>query len=377
LTRSAARIGLTAAATAAALVVGPVGASAEPKVSEPLATGLVGPLHLKVNRHHMLVSQSFAGMITKVKRDGTVRNVIIEQPAVEGGTVDIGGVARRGRTIAYLYASAAPGPDEETPGEPVASQLKIRKPGGKVRVLANLLRFEKNRNPDAHRTYGFRNLDDACAAEVDAAGIPGVGGQPYTGIVESNPYELARAPRGGWYVADAAGNSVLHVSKRGRIRVVYVGKPQPTKVTETAAATLGLPDCTIGATYAFEPVPTDVEVTRKGRLVVSHLPGGPEDPSLGARGSVVKVNPRTHRGRTIGRGILGATNVAVGARGKVYVTELFGNRVSVLRNGRPRPVVELPVPAAVEYARGRLFVTTNVFPGPQGADGQVVSVRLR
>jgi hypothetical protein len=377
LKRLSSHIGLTAVATAAALAVGPVGATAKPQVSEPLAGNLVGPLHLEVSRHGILVSQSFAGTISKVKRDGTVRDLVVEQPALEGGTADIGGVASRGRTIAYLYASSAPPPDEESPGEQVASQLKIRKPGGKVRVLADLLRFEKKRNPDANRTYGFLNLDDDCADEVDAAGIPGVGGQPYTGIIESNPYEIARAPRGGWYVADAAANVVLYVSKHGKIRVKYVGKPQRTKVTEEAAGMLGLPECTVGATYAFEAVPTDVEVTRSGRLVVSHLPGGPEDPSLGARGSVVKVNPRTHRAWTIGRGILGATNVAVGPRGKVYVSELFGNRVAVLRHGRPRTIAELPLPAAVESFRGRLFATANVFPGPEGPDGQVVAIRLR
>ncbi|HET6562304.1 MAG TPA: hypothetical protein VFG72_10550 [Marmoricola sp.] len=68
------------------------------------------------------------------------------------------------------------------------------------------------------------------------------------------------------------------------------------------------------------------------------LPGGPEDPSHGARGWVVNVNPWTHRRGTIGRGILGATNLAVGHHGKVYVTELFGNRVSVLEHGRPHAV---------------------------------------
>ncbi len=365
---------------AAALAVGP--AAAAPRThTDPVtvADGLVGPLHLEVSKRGILVSQSFGGVISRVKRDGTVRNLVVEEPAVEGGTADLGGVATRGRTIAYLYASSAPPTDPDAPPTPVASQLKIRKPNGRTRVLADLLRFEQRRNPDARRTYGFRGLDDSCVAEVNAdpqAQQMGITGEPYTGIVESNPYEIARAPRGGWYVADAAANTVLRVSKSGHIRVAYLGKPQPFTVTAEAAGTLGLPDCIVGSTYVFEPVPTDVEKTRSGRLIVSHLPGGPEDPSLGARGSVVKVNPWNGRGRTVARGVLGATNVAVGAHGKIYVTELFGNKVSVVTRRGLRPVAELPLPAAVEYAHGKLWATTNVFPPPEGApDGQLVKVR--
>ncbi len=359
--------------------MGPAAAAPKaPAVSDPIATGLLTPLHLDVSKKGVLVSQSFGGVISRVTRTG-LRDVVVEEPAVEGGSTDLGGVASRGKTIAYLYASAAPGPTPDAPGDPVASQVKIRKPNGRTYVLANLLRFERKRNPDAHRTYGFRGLDASCIAEVNAdpdAQAMGIVGEPYTGIVESNPYEIARAPHGGWYVADAAANTVLRVSKRGHIKVVYVGKPQPFSVTAEAAGALNLPECIAGSTYLFEPVPTDVEVTRSGRLVISQLPGGPEDPSLGARGSIVKVNPWTRRGHTVARGILGATNVAVGAHGKIYVTELFGTRVSVVRNGSVKPVVELPLPAAVEYFRGKLYVSTNVFPGPEGPAGEIVKVRV-
>jgi hypothetical protein len=140
--------------------------------------------------------------------------------------------------------------------------------------------------------------------------------------------------------------------------------------------TLDLPGCTLGATYAFEGVPTDVEVTRHGHLVVSLLPGGPEDPSLGSRGAVVHAVPFTKRSWTLARGFAGATNVAIGPRGRVYVAEMFGNRISVIRNHRPRPLVEVPSPGAVEYARGSLFVTTNVFGDAGPGDGSIVRVKL-
>jgi hypothetical protein len=162
------------------------------------------------------------------------------------------------------------------------------------------------------------------------------GGEPYPGLVDSHPYAVAKAPKGGWYVADAAGNDILRVSREGRIRVVHVARPQRMKVTQAMATALDLDDCVVGESHAFEGVPTDVEVARSGRLIVSLLPGGPEEPSMGARGSVVRIHPGTGKSRTVANGILGATNVALAPRGRIFVTELFGNKISVVRKGRMR-----------------------------------------
>ena len=59
--------------------------------------------------------------------------------------------------------------------------------------------------------------------------------------------------------------------------------------------------CTVGHKFYFEPVPTDVEV-HDGLLYVTTLPGGPEDPSLGARGKVYTVDPATGDVTKIGSG---------------------------------------------------------------------------
>ena len=142
--------------------------------------------------------------------------------------------------------------------------------------------------------------------------------------------------------------------------------PQPTEVTAEGAGALGLPDCTIGSTFAFEPVPTDVEVAKGGKLIVSLLPGGPEDPSLGARGAVyqVKAGSGGHHHHGYGRhgnhgsrgkvkllagGFLGATNVAIGDRGEIYVAELFGGKVSVLRTATCPPSRSCRSRPGVEY----------------------------
>jgi len=140
-------------------------------------------------------------------------------------------------------------------------------------------------------------------------------------------------------------------------------------ITAEIAAANGLPDCTIGLTYNFEPVPTDVEVAPNGTLYVSLLPGGPEDPSLGARGSVYTVNPRTGTTQKIAGGFAGATNLALGPGGTIYVSELFADRIAVVRGGTTVDTIALSWPAAVEYARGTLYASTNVF-----GNGAVVTI---
>ena len=101
---------------------------------------------------------------------------------------------------------------------------------------------------------------------------------------------------------------------------------------------------------------------------MTSLAGGPEDPSLGARSSVWKINPRTGVTQRIATGLAGATDLAIGRFG-IYVTELFAGRVSVLRNGQPVEVIELPSPAAVEVHGGKLYVAYDVF-----ASGELATI---
>jgi hypothetical protein len=322
--------------------------------SDPIVSGLAGPLQLDVGSHGQIYTgQSFAGVLTKVRANGSTKDLLTEPG-------DIAGVASSGYTVTYTFTSF----DENNP----QALLKQRAPNGKVRTIADLGAFEAKYNPDAHNTYGFLNLSPSCAEQVPAE----IGGEPYHGLVDSHPYALTNAPGGGWYVADAGGNDILKVSPKGWIKVVTVLKPQPLKVSAEMAQGVGLPDCTIGATYAFEPVPTDVELARQhygrsarhGRcnpsLVVSLLPGGPEDESLGARGSVVMVTGRGHTW-TMARGLAGGANVAVSPWGRVYVSELFGNQISVIRHGHAIPIADVPSPSGLEWANGKLYASVDVF----------------
>jgi hypothetical protein len=167
--------------------------------------------------------------------------------------------------------------------------------------------------------------------------------------------------------------SGLHVtpqrSSNGRISTVAVLPPIPFVVTAEVAAGLGLPDCVVGKTYNFEPVPTDVELGPNGLLYVTSLPGGPEDESLGARGSVFSVNLATGSVTKVAGGFLGATNLAISPNGTIYVAELFGNRISRVSGGGAVPVVDVPSPAGLEWANGKLYATVDVF-----GNGSVVTI---
>lgn len=342
------------AVTAAALLVGtPLVADArtEPVVSAPIATGLAGPLQIAVQSGRtVLVSQSFAGLLTRHSDGGS--GVL---SAVPGG--EIAGVAIGDKGVYFTSSTYA---DD---GSVTSAGLSLRTTGP-ARQIADLLTYEQTVNPDADAEYGFVGIADECAAQLPAE----IGPPTYSGIVDSHPYAVATI-RQTAYVADAAGNSILAVSPTGRVTTVAVIPPQPFEVTVEGAAALGLPECTVGLTYSFEGVPTDVEVDANGRLYVTTLPGGPEDPSLGARGSVYRIDPRTGATELIATGLAGATNLAVGPQGTIYVTELFAGRVSRIAGGVVTTHVELPSPAAIEYAFGRLYVGYDAF-----GDGAVATV---
>jgi DNA-binding beta-propeller fold protein YncE len=187
--------------------------------------------------------------------------------------------------------------------------------------------------------------------------------------VESHPYAVAAIDPGTVVVADAAGNDLLVVHGNGVVRTLAVLPPQPLQVTSELQQGLGLPECTIGASYGFEAVPTDVEVGPDGLLYVSTLPGGPEDPSLGARGSVYTVDPNSGAVHRIATGFAGATNVAVAPDGAVYVAELFGGQVSQIVGAGGVPVASVPFPAGLEWANGKLYASIDAF-----GNGSVVTI---
>jgi hypothetical protein len=308
-----------------------------------LADGLGGPLQIDASADgSVLVAQDFASTISRVGRNGTVTKL------ADGGGLETPAVAA-GPFGSVFYTQNDDGGH--------TSLLKVRDAKGRIRTFADLGAYEATRNPDQVRTYG---IEGPVSPECFAQAPPEVGPANYPGQIDSHPYSLAMTPF-GVLVGDAAGNDVLFVDWSGRIRTVTVLPVQPFVITPAFATANGLPDCIVGRTYDFEPVPTDVEVGRDGNLYVTTLPGGPEDPSAGARGSVYRVNPWTGKTTRVATGFAGATNLALAPDGTIYVAELFANRISKVVGGAPAPVVDLTEPAAVEWSNGKLVATSDVF----------------
>ena len=334
---------LAGATVAAAVIAAPGSASATPAAaSAPKVTVLdrtvVAPYQLTHDSSSVYVADGGSSAVYKLTHKGLVKVASGPQPGEVAGVA----VNRKG-TLAYTSTNYASG----------ATALTIKPKNGKTRTV-DLSTFEQTRNPDRWIRYGFDNPTQCQRDAFEALGFP----VSYRGEVDSHPYAVAALADGAWVVADAGGNDLLKVDKHGNIRVLSVLPRQPYTITADAAGALGLPDCVVGAVYNFEAVPTDVEVAPNGRLIVSLLPGGPEDPVLGARGSVVSVNPHNGYATKLATGLLGATNVALGPNGKIFYSELFAGKIGVIEHGKARTYVELGSPLGLTYFKGALYAGT-------------------
>lgn len=359
--RSTVRVSVVAMTVAAVVV--PFGGQASAHEShyvptiQVLSTAPLFPFQIAVSHGRVYVADG--GTSTVSILPGTVIATGPQPGEVAG--VDVG---RKGQ-VAYTTTSYVTGD----------TTLTIQRQG-KPSVVADLSTFERTRNPDSKNEYGVRNPSQCVTDALAGMGAP----VSYTGEVDSHPYSVASLGDDGWVVADAGGNDLLRVDDKGRVSLLAVLPAQPLKITSEIATTLKLPDCVVGVTYRFESVPTDVEVGPHGMLYVSTLPGGPEDPSMGARGSVYVVNPYNGHARRIAAGFAGATNLAVSPDGTVYVAELFGGQISVVSHGKAKPLVQLPGALAVEWAKGDLYASTIAPTDSEGTPtgtGSVVRINLK
>ncbi|TQJ36002.1 ScyD/ScyE family protein [Arthrobacter sp. SLBN-122] len=346
---------------AAAMVVqtGPAFASSHDPDYEVMATGLVSPLHLAVGDGETVrVSQDFAGILTRVEHDGDRKDVYTAEKGWE-----VAGAETRGDTTYFLESIGA------GQGDPAAlhSHLKSIDSNGDVDKIASLADYERSVNPDRKQHYGFG--DDVSQQCLTEAGAPkDAPPAQYTGDIDSHPYALAL-----WkdtaYVADAGANAVLKVDlDSGRISTVAVLPPRPAKLTEDVADHFGAPACA-GFTYAFEPVPTDVEIGPDGWLYVSSLPGG-EPGSLGARGAIFKINPWTGETKLWQDHILTPTGLAVTDKGDVYVASLFGGEILKFNSEGDRShFLTVNMPADVEFRGGDVFATVDALVGVSDPEG--------
>lgn len=350
------------AAASAFLLVPPTAASAHgghpTPHPVPRSDQLAAPFNIDTSGGSVLVADGGPGLVGRLQRDGSITPIATDQPGASGIAR-----SRDGKRIAWTTTVT-----DFSTFENSESGLTIRDARGRT-TYADTHAFEVAKNPDSRIHYGVRNPSQCVTDAFTAAQFP----VSYTGGVDSHAYSVA-ATRSGWVVADAGANALFTVTNSGRIRTLAVLPAQPTTFTAEMTAALGLPDCVVGVTYRFESVPTDVEVGRDGMLYVTTLPGGPESPVLGARGSVYRVDPRTGEVCLVARGFLGATNLALGSHGEIYVAELFAGRISVVRHGKVRPYLDLPGVVAVESGRnGSLWAATLGNEDPP-APGTIVQI---
>lgn len=83
------------------------------------------------------------------------------------------------------------------------------------------------------------------------------------------------------------------------------------------------------------------------------------------------MNPSTGRARLVATGPAGATNLAIGRRGEIYVAEFFAGRISVIRDGKPEPYVTLPGALSVESGGRNLWAGTI---GSEAGPGTLVKI---
>lgn len=334
----------SAVALALVMAVSTTAPAGAASLSDPLVDGLIGPLGLAVGDDGTIyVGEAFAGQLTSVDRQGR-RRVLYQS---DGSSV--AGVDAAGKGHVVFTETIFPEVNEDGPPE---TRLARVLPNGKVSTVASLSDYEAEANPDAGQQYGFVGMDAQCLEQLP----PFL--QPYSGIIESNPYAV-KIHRGGYLVADAAANTIVHVGSNGQVSTVALLEPVAHVVTEEVAGDRGLPECVIGETYYGEPVPTDVEVGPDGAYYVSLLPGQPELPGSG---EVRRIDPATGQVTTVASGLTSAVDLAVADDGTIYVAELFGFSISRIVGGVVGPHTGAPFPTALEIARdGTLYATVGAF----------------
>ncbi|MGV8846242.1 ScyD/ScyE family protein [Tessaracoccus sp.] len=359
------RYSIAALATVCMFVATPATADAHGTGSpEPhirvASTAVAAPFNLEVTSRGVLVADGGLNLVGKLNKDGSIKALATDQPGASGVAL-----SHNGRTMAFTTTETEEGTFTNT-----ASGLHIWGPRGK-RTYVDTLAFEVKNNPDKVLHYGVTNPSQCVSDALTAAGLP----VSYTGGVDSHAYSVA-ARGGGWIVADAGANTLWQVDRRGHLSTLAVLPAQPLIITAEKATALGLPACVVGVTYNFESVPTDVEVGKDGSIYVTTLPGGPESPVLGARGSLYQLNAHGAHLKLVATGFLGATNLALSPTGDIYVAELFGGKISLVHRGKVSTFLELPGVVAVETSGTTVWAATLGDEASQ-APGKIIEVTRR
>jgi hypothetical protein len=241
------------------------------------------------------------------------------------------------------------GPAAPPAARALDGHLLLTTPYGPVRPLADISGFERKYDPDRK---GF----------------------------DSNPYAVL-AYRGGWLVADAAGNDVLQVNRSGRISVFHVF---PNVTTGPCAKQFDPAPPFAGCNF----VPTSLATDGWGNVYVGGLSG-----LTPGQGQVVKLDA-VGRVLKVWTGFTSVTGLAVGDDGSLYVSQLFATEahpanpmiqgVVTRIHGGHRSNMDVPFPAglAVDNSNNVYVSAFSILPdtgaGIPGVNtsGQVWRVRF-
>lgn len=350
------RPGVAAAALASLAVVTTMTSPAVAATPDEVAGGLVSPLSLAVDTDGTVwVAQNFAGVLTRLGPGSSSQDLVTLEGSEVGGVSVVDGVA--------TFVTTAMGPEP-------ATGLWTLEPGGEPVQVADLWAYEQEANPDGGTRYGVKGMDRSCKRKVDKELKPLL---TYDGIEESHPYATLVAGA-TTYVADAAGNSVLAVTD-GEVSTVATLPPVKIAITKRRAKVMGLPGCAKGSTYKAEGVPTDVELGPDGNLYVTSLPGGPEDPRMGANGGVYRIDLATGEVSRYAGGLTSPVGLAIGPDGTAYVSMLFASVVMEQKFlQEPTVFAEVPFPGDVELHDGTVYVTeTDLMGDPTAPAGRVLA----
>jgi hypothetical protein len=178
---------------------------------------------------------------------------------------------------------------------------------GRARAIADLFAFEEEFNPDG-------------------------------GVIESNPFDVAKLSGGKALVADAAGNDLLIVDRRGNIDWVAT-LPQELVSTDDIKDLVGCPNpppefeeiCDLPPMMPADSVPTGVTIGPDGAYYVGELKGFPA-PRNESR--IWRIEPGTRHAKcgsairsegsacsVVADGFTSIIDLNIGRDGTVYVTE--------------------------------------------------------
>jgi hypothetical protein len=367
-TRLAAVLG-TALVTTAAAVAPTTAASASKTRHHPdptttvLASGLDNPRHLAFDRHgRLLVAEAGTG------GSGPC------MPGPEGGEVCFGTsgavskVWKGGSTrvltglpsLAARDGSSAIGPSDLVPGRHGRVTLSIGL-GANPAVREDLPAVGKRLmgTLTAARLYGHKRWVVADLAAYEAAKDPDKAGP------DSDPTGFIRSRR-GFVATDAGGNTLLKVSRYGKVRTLAVF---PSRLVPSPSG---------GDDIDMQAVPTSVVKGDHGAYYVSQLTGFPFP---AGQANIFKVVPGK-KPTVVATGLTNVTDLAW-HRGRLYAVQISdeglassddptalpsGSLVKVVRGGAPVTVADnLPAPYGVAFRHGSAYVTTcTVCPGGGG-----------